>query len=75
MNWTELRAWVKDVGAPVVMALFLAWLVVRLNDQARMDRGNEMTAHKAEIHEIVESFKACCLKQSGSRPATFEDPR
>lgn len=76
MNPSELRAWVKDVGAPIAAAAFLGWLVVRLGDQSRVDRQADMDAHKAEIHQVVEAFKACCLKQPGGAvPSRFEDPR
>lgn len=69
----ELRAWVKDVGAPIAAAAFLGWLVVRLGDQSRLDRNADMEAHKSEIHEIVAAFRACCLKEKGTQPAVLEE--
>jgi hypothetical protein len=59
----EIRAWVKDVGAPLAAAAFLGWLVVRLGDQSRIDRAEELKAHATEIQQVVDAFKACCLKR------------
>ena len=56
----EIRQWVKDVGAPIAAAAFLGWLVVRLNDQARLDRASERQEHSQEIERIVGAFERCC---------------